>query len=74
MLTSSFQDESDIPASNGQIQNFYYSQLEEMAKFELTTMYIDFKNLEQFNPENGGTTLANAIREQYYRYVPLTRR
>src|SRR5438477_3683651 len=36
------------PASVARMGNFYFAQLEEIERFGLTTMYVDFENLQDF--------------------------
>jgi len=51
-----------------QTGNFYFAQLEEIEKFNLTTLYVDFQNLLDFTVDGETGVLAQAIAEQYYRY------
>jgi len=56
------------------VSNFYFAQLEEIERFGLTTLYVDFKNLEDFTINGETGVLAQAISQQYYRYLrPLYR-
>ena len=48
--------------------NFYFAQLEEIERFGLTTMYVDFENLQDFTVNGETGVLAQAIAQQYYRY------
>ena len=51
--------------------NFYFAQLEEIERFGLTTMYVDFENLQDFTVNGETGVLAQAIAQQYYRYGNL---
>ena len=48
--------------------NFYFAQLEEIERFGLTTLYVDFENLQDFTVNGETGVLAQAIAQQYYRY------
>ena len=48
--------------------NFYFAQLEEIERFGLTTIYVDFENLQDFTMNEEMDVLAQAIAQQYYRY------
>jgi hypothetical protein len=52
----------------GPSNSFYFAQLEEIERFGLTTMYIDFRNLQAFTVNGETGVLAQAIAQQYYRY------
>lgn len=73
MLTGRFDDEVDAanvpgtPASGPRLNNFYFAQLEEIERFGLTTLYVDFGNLLDFTVNSETGVLATAIAEQYYR-------
>jgi hypothetical protein len=47
--------------------SFYFAQLEEIERFGLTTLYIDFRNLQDFTVNGETGVLAQAIAQQYYR-------
>ena len=49
------------------VNNFYFAQLEEIERFGLTTLYVDFKNLADFTINGETGVLAQAISQQYYR-------
>jgi MCM N-terminal domain len=74
-----FDDEADAgnepstPASGPRLNNFYFAQLEEIERFGLTTLYVDFGNLLDFTVNNETGVLATAIAEQYYRYFKTSR-
>ncbi len=51
--------------------NFYFAQLEEIERFGLATMYVDFENLQDFTVNGETGVLAQAIAQQYYRYGNL---
>jgi len=51
--------------------NFYFAQLEEIERFGLTTLYVDFGNLQDFTVNGETGVLAQAIAQQYYRYLLL---
>ena len=55
------------PASSAGIGNFYFAQLEEIERFGLTTLYVDFGNLQDFTVNGETGVLAQAIAQQYYR-------
>jgi MCM N-terminal domain len=66
-----FTDELDGQSSAAtpkSVSNFYFAQLEEIERFGLTTLYVDFKNLEEFTINGETGVLAQAISQQYYRY------
>ena len=68
-----FDDDTDganvpsTPASGPRLDNFYFAQLEEIERFGLTTLYVDFGNLLDFTVNGETGVLAQAIAEQYYR-------
>jgi hypothetical protein len=74
-IESRFDDEADAtnvpgtPTSGApRLNNFYFAQLEEIERFGLTTLYVDFGNLLDFTANDETGVLAQAIAEQYYRY------
>jgi len=71
-----FEDEFDpqtpgrdpsTPVGPARISNFYFAQLEEIERFDLTTLYVDFENLLDFTVNGEKGILAQAIATQYYR-------
>jgi len=58
-------------SSAPKISNFYFAQLEEIERFGLTTLYVDYDNLEKFTVNGETGVLAQAIAQQYYRYLPF---
>lgn len=50
------------------MNNFYFAQLEEIERFGLTTLFVDFENLQDFSVEGEVGVLATAVATQYYRY------
>ena len=50
------------------VNNFYFAQLEEIERFGLTTLFVDFENLQDFSVEGEVGVLATAVATQYYRY------
>jgi hypothetical protein len=57
------------PASEAwKVNNFYFAQLEEIERFGLTTLFVDFENLQDFSVEGEVGVLATAVATQYYRY------
>ena len=57
------------PASESwKVNNFYFAQLEEIERFGLTTLFVDFENLQDFSVEGEVGVLATAVATQYYRY------
>jgi MCM N-terminal domain len=58
---------ASTPASTPRIGNFYFAQLEEIERFGLTTLYVDFENLQDFTVNGETGVLAQAIAQQYYR-------
>ncbi|KAL4789712.1 MCM2/3/5 family-domain-containing protein [Aspergillus venezuelensis] len=71
-LLESYQEEaaptSHPPPSSAPMSNKYYvAQIHGMAKWELSTLYVDFTHLTSLdNP-----ILADAIANQYYRFQPF---
>jgi len=68
-----FDDEFDPHGASAdrnapRISNFYFAQLEEIERFGLTTLYVDFENLQDFTVNGEQGVLAQAIAQQYYRY------
>ncbi len=73
-----FTEEIDLahtPASDGGIPSapdgelIYVEQIHTMREYELTTLYVDYGHLMQKDD-----VLADAIRTQYYRFLPYIRR
>ena len=63
----------NTPASEGwKVNNFYFAQLEEIERFGLTTLFVDFENLQDFSVDGEVGVLATAVATQYYRYSTAT--
>lgn len=58
------------PSSERLSDKYYIAQIHGMKKFELSTLYVDFKHLTSL----GDQVLANAIAAQYYRFQPFLTR
>src|SRR5579862_5461478 len=64
--------EPSTPTSTApRISNFYFAQLEEIERFGLTTLYVEYDNLEKFTVNGETGVLAQAIAQQYYRFLPF---
>lgn len=59
------EDRDDIPKA----KHFYIDQLAEMAATDGNTLYVDFTHLFERDE-----TLARAISDQYYRFLPYLKR
>ncbi|TFK94209.1 MCM-domain-containing protein [Polyporus arcularius HHB13444] len=55
------------PSADGEL--IYIEQIHTMREYELTTLYVDYGHLMQKDD-----VLADAIRNQYYRFLPYIRR
>lgn len=53
---------------DGQPARFYIKQIHGMKEFDLTTLYVDYSHLLEREE-----ILANAIAQQYYRFLPYLR-
>lgn len=60
---------SAAPSSSAPVlsDKYYIAQIHGMAKFELSTLYVDFNHLSY----GGNQVLADAIANQYYRFHPF---
>lgn len=60
---------SAAPSSSAPVlsDKYYVAQIHGMAKFELSTLYVDFNHLSY----GGNQVLADAIANQYYRFHPF---
>lgn len=64
------EDESDDEDDEGDLNpRLYVRQVKGMGEFELTTLYVDFSHLIEREE-----TLAKAISDQYYRFLPYLKR
>lgn len=56
---------SSVPSSA--VDGYYIAQIKGMAKFELSTLYVDFTHLTSWRDP----VLADAVADQYYRFQPF---
>ncbi|KAJ5325548.1 uncharacterized protein N7506_008650 [Penicillium brevicompactum] len=70
-LLEEYQEEpsSSAPISSGEVLStrYYIAQIKGMAKFELSTLYVDFTHLTSWRDP----ILADAVATQYYRFLPF---
>ncbi|KAL6235616.1 hypothetical protein BDW75DRAFT_208906 [Aspergillus navahoensis] len=71
-LLESYQEEAaptphPPPSSAPMTDKYYIAQIHGMAKWELSTLYVDFTHLTSL----GNPILADAIANQYYRFQPF---
>jgi DNA replication licensing factor MCM6 len=59
------------PSSELTTDKYYINQIHGLREFQLSTLYIDYRHLLAYRE---GTTLAEAIASQYYRFLPFLTR
>ena len=60
---------SGLPSSSElRTDKYYINQIHGLREFQLSTLYVDYRHLLAYRE---GTTLADAIASQYYRFLPF---
>jgi DNA replication licensing factor MCM6 len=54
------------PSSELKTDKYYINQIHGLREFQLSTLYVDYRHLLAYRE---GTTLADAIASQYYRFL-----
>lgn len=66
-LASTPNSEGDAPETDG--ERIYIEQIHTMREYEITTLYVDYGHILETDD-----VLADAIKNQYYRFLPYMRR
>lgn len=59
------------PSSELKTDKYYINQVHGLREYQLSTLYVDYRHLLAYRE---GTTLADAIASQYYRFLPFLTR
>ena len=66
-LAATPNSEGDAPETEG--ERIYIDQIHSMREYEITTLYVDYSHILETD-----VVLADAIKNQYYRFLPYLRR